>query len=229
MCSPERISAPNQSAISFSACFGQAATASATADSISGGGSGRRMLTTSSSLRSNTSGASATHNALASQRSGLTVTFMRPVDHHVLLRITQVSLNACHRLIMWQTSPYRAAAPVTSTMPRPGGSHGNEQRCDRRRRPVGLRQGQSRWRTLGLPPRRPAEPSAVGGRGPKRSGPGPHRRRHRRLRRTGQRAELQHRPQRRAGRRLPGIGAGHYRRPSVRFQPAGSAFRRAAV
>src|ERR1700676_2181423 len=63
------------------------------------------MSTTSSSLRSNTSGASATHNALASQRSGSTVTFMRPVDHHVLLRTTKVSLNACHRLNMWQTSP----------------------------------------------------------------------------------------------------------------------------
>src|SRR3981189_3677075 len=45
---------------------------------------------------------------------GPTVSFMHPVDHHVLLRTTKVSLNACHRLNMWQTSPYRAAAPVTS-------------------------------------------------------------------------------------------------------------------
>ena len=36
----------------------------------------------------------------------------------------------------------------------------------------------------------------------------------------------QHRPQRRAGRRVPRVGAGHHHRPPVRVVPAGAALRR---
>src|SRR3984893_117285 len=98
------MSAVGQSASIRNACFGQAITASVTADSISGGGSGRTMSTTSSSIRSNTSGAAATHNALASQRSGSTVTFIRQVDHHILLTTIKVSLSAGYRWLMWHTA-----------------------------------------------------------------------------------------------------------------------------
>src|ERR1700691_2969765 len=107
----------DQSASIRNACFGQAITASATADSISGGGSGRRMSTTSSSIRSTTSGAAATHNALASQRSGSTVTFIRKVDHRVLLTTTKVFLNACLRPFVWHTPVCQAFTGGTGRDP----------------------------------------------------------------------------------------------------------------
>jgi hypothetical protein len=43
------------------------------------------------------------------------VTFMFPVDRRILFRITKVSLDAYHRLIVWHTSLYRVAAPAIDT------------------------------------------------------------------------------------------------------------------
>ena len=40
---------------------------------------------------------------------------MVSVDHRILLRITKVSLDAYHRLTVWHTSVYRAAAPAIDT------------------------------------------------------------------------------------------------------------------
>ena len=56
--------------------------------------------------------------------------------------------------------------------------------------------------------------------------PGPGRRRHLGLRRPGRRADLRHRPQRRARRRLAGVGARRDDRPAVRVVPAVGALRR---
>ena len=57
--------------------------------------------------------------------------------------------------------------------------------------------------------------------------PAHRRRRHHGMRHAGRRAVAQHRPQRRARRRLARVGAGHHGRPSVRVEPAGDALRRA--
>ena len=46
------------------------------------------------------------------------------------------------------------------------------------------------------------------------------------LRQPGRRADLQHRPQRPAGRRLARVGARHHHRPAVRLLPAGGRLRR---
>jgi acetyl-CoA acyltransferase len=60
--------------------------------------------------------------------------------------------------------------------------------------------------------------------GAQRPRPGPGRRRDHGLRHAGLRAVAQHRPQRRAGRRLARVGARHHHRPPVRLLPAGLHF-----
>ena len=60
-----------------------------------------------------------------------------------------------------------------------------------------------------------------GSAGAQRHRPGADRRRHLGLRQPGRRAGAERRPQRRARRRVAGVGPGHDRRPPVRLEPAG--------
>ncbi len=90
------------------------------------------------------------------------------------------------------------------------------------RTPVGKKNGRlSGWHAVDLA----AQPLA-GADGPQRPRPGAGGGRDLRVHHDGGRAGHEHRPQRGTGRRLPGHGARHHRRPAVRLGPAGRALRR---
>ena len=96
-------------------------------------------------------------------------------------------------------------------------------RRHRRRRPHRRRQAQRK--AVGLAPGRPRWRGAQAARRAQPARSRAHRRRDHGLRDAGGQPGPEHRPQRRARRRLPRVGARHLRRPPVRLVAAGRALR----
>ncbi len=119
-----------------------------------------------------------------------------------------------------QSSPPRSDA----SPPRSARRQGHERAGHRRRRADDVRQAE--WvvgqLASGGPPRFRVDDVA----GAHRRRPRADRRRHRRLRDAGGRAEHEPRPQRLGVGRAPAVGAGHHRGPPVRLVPTGRPLRR---